>query len=133
MTKLLENLVRPNESTNYRPPPTNPFASSNPNDSRKFENAKLSWGGAGDGLFTWQNPGFGLTDDTKNDETLRKYDVVRVKNKDDPDQYVDTETMTEYQARNAISKQRITLRFAPPEASENTEIISRGNSRGSGG
>ena len=50
-------------------------------------------------------------------------------NKDDREQYIDTEVMTEYNGRNKISQDRIQIRFADTKATANTEIISRGNVR----
>jgi hypothetical protein len=66
-------------------------------------------------------------------EAERKYDVVRVYNPDDRDQFVDTEQMTEYQGRNKLSDERFVLRFAKPQNTANTEVISRGNTRKSSG
>jgi hypothetical protein len=65
-------------------------------------------------------------------ETERTYDVVRVYNPDDRSQFVDTEQMTEYQARNKISKERITLKFATNSNTENTEVIQKGLTRATG-
>jgi hypothetical protein len=62
-------------------------------------------------------------------ETQRKYDVVRVYNPDDHEQYVDTEQMTEYQGRNKISKERIILRFADTKNTDNTKVLQKGLTR----
>lgn len=63
------------------------------------------------------------------DETERKFDTVRVFNKDDREQYVDTEVMTEYQMRNKLSKERFVIRYGKTQPSDNTEIIKKGTVR----
>jgi hypothetical protein len=68
----------------------------------------------------------------KSDEIKRTYDIVKVMNPDDHSQYVHVEAMTEYQARNAIDKSRVTLKYASQGASEHVEIVSTGNVRTSG-
>lgn len=139
MLGSLEQIVRPASTADFRPSIVankyRPAGPDNPNS--------ITWGKAGDDIFTItasEKAGFKWDDKDKDKkEITRKYDVVRVKNKDDPEQYVDTEVVTEYQVqsglnfnsdvRNKISKDRYTLRFAKPKATENTEIISRDNVR----
>lgn len=68
----------------------------------------------------------------ENEEIKRKYDTIRIKSKDDPDTYIDTEVMTEWQARNQFLKSHITLRFFEPESGPNVEVIRRGQWRTGG-
>jgi hypothetical protein len=93
----------------------------------------------GPNLVTWGSPGndiFAVRANLKSeipkpdwDETERKYDTVRVYNKDDREQYVDTEVMTEFNMRNKIGKDRFTIRFGETQADENSEIIKKGSVR----
>lgn len=126
----LELLVRPNQTGIIRPQPWN-TPSTRADEATKNDMVLLSWGGSGDSIFSIARPDFAWKVEDEKDETERTYDVVRIKNKDDPEQYVDTEVMTEYKARNKIDQSRVTLRFGATQASENTEIISRGNKRSS--
>lgn len=125
----LELLIRPNQTGNIRPNYYNGMKSATVDENKKNDNVVIAWGSGGDSIFTIQTPDFGFKVEDDKEETSRKYDVVRVKNPDDDQQYVDTEVMTEWQGRNKITKDRFTLRFGSPEATANTEIISRGNVR----
>jgi len=127
----LELLIRPNQTGNIRPNYYN-GKSARVDEATKNDNVQISWGQSGDSIFTYKTPDFGFKVEDDKEETSRKYDVVRVKNPDDPDQYVDTEVMTQWEGRNKITKDRFILRFGSPQATENTEIISRGNVRNSG-
>jgi len=129
-TNPLELLVRPNQTADFRPLPGAPRLAQ-VGDETKNDNVVVSWGGTGDSIFTIARPPFGFKVEDDKQETERTYDVVRVKNPDDPDQYVDTEVMTEWKARNKIDSSRTTLRFASPTSSQTTEVISRGNKRSS--
>lgn len=127
----LELLVRPNQSSDFRPPGSAPRLAQ-VGDVTKNDNVLVSWGSGGDSIFTVTSPSFGFKVEDEKQETERTFDVVRVKNPDDPDQYVDTEVMTEWKARNKIDQSRIVLRFTPASSSQDTEVISRGNKRTSG-
>lgn len=126
----LEQIIRPAAAGAIRPPPPpGYFASpifSDPNI--------VTWGSSGGSVFELQAHQQATVPPAKwpkNDEQKRKYDVIRVKNPDDPTQHVDVEAMTEYVARNRIDKSRITLRYAPQGESENVEVLSRNNTRNS--
>lgn len=127
----LELLIRPNQTGNIRPNYYNGFRSASPDDETKTDNVVVAWGKGGDSIFTINHPDFGFTVEDVKDETERTYDIVRIKNKDDPEQYVDTEVMTEWKARNKIDQSRITLRFGAPQSSSNTEVLERGLKRSS--
>lgn len=124
MPNHLEYVVRPSQSPTIRPgSPSQIFAT-----PKVPQNTPVSWGSAGNSVFD-------LHAQAQHElpqpqwETQRKYDVVRVYNPDDRSQYVDTEQMTEYQARNKMSKDRFTMRFATNRNTENTEVISKGLTR----
>lgn len=126
----LEQIVRPSETGDVRPGRSIGL--------RKAPAAPVSneivWGAAGNTIFQLQqNLKAEVPKPIEEEEIERTVDTVRVKSKDDPDTFIDVEVMTRYQARNTIDKQRVQLKFHPPEADENTEIIRRGEVRKSGG
>lgn len=89
----------------------------------------IKFGSAGPNVFV-ANGQFKIAENTGDDrEIRRKYDVVRVKNPTDNEQYVDVEVMTEYQARNRISEKRTKIRFFDVEPAENIEILRRNQTR----
>jgi hypothetical protein len=124
MPNHLEHVVRPSQRPDIRPG----------TPSQIFEplkvptNEPITWGNGGDSVFDLQAQASSEVPEPKW-ESQRSYDVVRVYNPDDRDQFVDTEQMTEYQARNKMSKERFTMRFATNRNTENTEVISSGNIR----
>jgi hypothetical protein len=124
MPNHLEYVVRPSQSPQIRPgTPTQTFET-----PKVPQNEPITWGSAGNSVFdlharTQQELPAPLT------ETERKYDVVRVFNPDDHDQFVDTEQMTEYQGNNKISNDRIKLGFANNADTKDTKVISKNNIR----
>lgn len=128
---ILEKLVRPSQSGDVRPDWRKNIKSASGTDKNAL--VDISWGGSGESIFSLQYPppnGPKLDwPDDKNKETERTYDVVRVKNKDDPDQYIDTEVMTDWRGRNMQTGAMFNMQFGQTQASENIEIISRGNRR----
>ena len=125
MPDHLEYIVRPNESARIRPgTPTQILA-----QPKVVENEPQEWGSSGDSVFDLRAHTSAEIPQPEFPETKRKYDVVRVYNPDDHDQFVDTEVMTEYQGRNKISKDRIVLRFAKTQSTEHTEVKQRGLTR----
>ncbi len=121
----LEQIVRPSQSPDIRPAPTTALLES----PKITANPIVTWGTPGDSIFQLRAHESGETNNETKEETKRKFDVVRVKNPDDHDQYVDVEVMTEYQARNKISESRTKLRFGQPKSSQHVEVISRDNTR----
>lgn len=124
MPNHLEYVVRPSQSPQIRPGhPTQLFAT-----VVAPQNEPILWGSAGKSIFDLRastsielpQPQF---------EAQRTYDVVRVYNPDDHTQSVDTEQMTEYQARNKMSADRFTMKFATNTNTPDTEVISTGNVR----
>lgn len=131
MTKL-EQIVRPYVSGPIRP--AAPIGLQNA--PKASDMTPHTWGSSGDNIFTLKaqlNQKIPPAKWPDSSEEKRTYDVVRVKNADDPSQFVDTEVMTEYQARNKIDGSRITLRYATNTNTDTTEVISRGNVRTSSG
>lgn len=128
----LELLIRPNQTGSIRPNYWNGYQSARPDEETKNDNVVVSWGSSGDSIFTVSHPDFGFKVEDEKTETERTYDIVRVKNKDDPEQYVDTEVMTEWKGRNKIDGSRTTLRFGAPAGDANNEILQRGQKRNSG-
>jgi hypothetical protein len=125
MPDHLEYIVRPSQSPSIRPGHPSQILA----PSKIPENNPKVWGGSGDSIFD-------LTAHAKQEvpkpnwpETDRKYDVVRVYNPDDHEQFIDTEQMTEYQGRNTISKERIVLRFAKTKDTADTKVMQRNLSR----
>jgi hypothetical protein len=125
MPNHLEFVVRPSQSPAIRPGvPSQIFAT-----PKIPQNTPITWGSAGDSIFDLKAHASSTVQPASWPETSRKYDVVRVYNPDDREQFIDTEQMTEYQARNKISGDRFTMKFATNTNTENTEVISRGNTR----
>ena len=122
----MEQLTRPsNRVIQLRP--DYPDQLSKPQPAEKDNT--VVWGSAGRSVFQLRAASNVTLANAKWPETDRKYDVVRVFNKDDRDQYIDTEVMTEYNGRNKISQDRIQIRFADNKNTANSEVISRGNTR----
>ena len=135
----LSRVVRSNESANIRPIST---LKALPGPAE--DDAVMTWGQSGDSIFNKDAIHYGAKiippDDDDKTETKRTYDVVRVQNPDDENQYVETEVMTEFEARTKIdptrtqiAQDRIKLRFGPTQASSNVIIKQSGLTRSSGG
>ena len=103
----------------------------------------MTWGQSGDSIFNKDAIHYGAkmipSDDDDKTEHKRTYDVVRVQNPDDSEQYVETEVMTAFEARSKIdptrtqiTPNRIKLRFAPTQPSSNVIIKQSGLTRSSG-
>lgn len=122
----LAKVIRPSQTPDIRP--TRPAAYQAVLDEPDPQ--EIVWGSSGDSVFaaTAHTKGF-VDNNNTNEEVSRKYDVVRVKNPDDTDQHVDFEVMTEYQARNTITKDRTTLRFEKTQPTGTVQILSTNNKR----
>lgn len=125
MPDHIEYVVRPNQSPSIRPGSPSQILA----PSKLIENEPQVWGSSGDSVFDLRAHTQQELPQPEFPETKRKYDVVRVYNPDDREQFVDTEVMTEYQGRNTISKDRIVLRFAKTQNTANTEVKQRGITR----
>lgn len=124
MPNHLEFVVRPSQNPNIRPgTPTQIFE-----PQKTPDNPVNEWGSSGQSVFDLQAHAQQELPEPKWEET-RTYDVVKVFNPDDKSQFVETEQMTEYQARNKISPDRFTMKFATNTNTENTEVVSRNNIR----
>jgi hypothetical protein len=124
----LEQIVRPSQTLSLRPAsPTQIFAT-----PKIPVNNPVVWGSSGDSIFDLHAHSSGSSNN-KWPESERTFDVVRVFNPDDHDQFIDTEVMTEYQGRNKLSQERITMQFASQTSSPHTEVISSGNKRSAPG
>lgn len=128
----LEQIVRPSQLTDPKPS----YAAMLPYKQASFpvDEDEYNFGKGDNDVFAVA--GVAKTADIKlengqeNFEVKRKFDTVRVKSQDDPNTYVDTEVMTEYQTRNKINDERTIIRFTSPQSSENTEVIRRNQTRG---
>lgn len=121
MPNHLEQVVRPSQSPQIRPGhPTQLLAT-----PVIPENNPITWGSSGASVFDLHAQSQSEVPKPK-DEGQRTYDVVRVFNPNDKTQFVDTEQMTEYQARNQLAGDRFTMRFATNTNTENTEVIQKG-------
>lgn len=127
MTSLI-TIVRPNQTPDIRPAKGTKLRTTRPVTPDAPDDGRVTWGSSGNSVFQ-------LRANIKQElppvimEQARVYDVIRVENPDDSDQYVETEVMTEYQARNSIDKSRYVLRFGATQPSANVSIVSRGNVR----
>jgi len=125
MPDHLEYVVRPSQSPNIRPgSPSQMLA-----PPKVIENEPQVWGSSGDSVFDLRAHTQQELPKPEFPETQRKYDVVRVYNPDDHEQYIDTEQMTEFQGRNKISKDRIVLRFAKTQNTADTKVMQRNLTR----
>jgi hypothetical protein len=125
MPNHLEYVVRPSEAPRIRPgTPSQIFL-----PSKIVENDPQVWGSSGNSVFDLHAQSSATVPKPEFPETQRTYDVVRVYNPDDRTQFIDTEQMTEYQGRNKITDDRITLRFAKNQNTSSTEVIQRGITR----
>lgn len=130
MPNHLEFVVRPSQSPNIRPgQPTQILAT-----PKVIDNEPIVWGGSGDSIFDL-NANESIELPAAKWEQSRTYDVVRVFNPDDRTQFVDTEQMTEYQARNkpsqqsAIASDRFEMKFATNTNTPDTEVKETGKKR----
>lgn len=125
MPNHLEYVVRPSMDKSIRPGTATQLLAT----QKIVENEPIVWGNSGDSVFDLRAHAQQELPMPEFPETKRSYDVVRVYNPDDRTQFVDTEQMTEYQGRNRISKDRITLRFTKNQNTANTEVRQRGLTR----
>ena len=128
MSNQLEQIVRPSQSPLIRPAAATQIYAI----PKIPDNAPVEWGSGGDSIFELHGHAESSIDN-KWPEEKRTYDVVRVYNPDDRDQFIDTEVLTEYQGRNKISQDRIVMQFALNSNTKNTEVIERGLVRKSSG
>lgn len=124
MSNHLEQIVRPSQAPSIRPASPSQILAT----PKIPENEPIVWGSSGQTVFELKAHAEG-SNDTHYPETQRTYDVVKVFNKDDKDQFIETEVMTEYQGRNKNTQDKITLRYLPTQADANNEIVSKGNVR----
>lgn len=130
MPNHLEYVVRPSQNPSIRPGHPSQILAT----PKIVANEPITWGSSGPSVFDLRASSQSEVPEAKW-ESSRTYDVVRVYNPDDHSQFVDTEQMTEYQARNkpsqpsAIAQDRIQLMFATNTNSPDTEVISKGNKR----
>jgi hypothetical protein len=125
----LEQIVRPVGAGDIRPLPAQGFQSPPPVPGGNL----ITWGSSGSSMFqlsAHMSQTLPLATWPKSDEVMRKYDVVKIMNKDDSSQFVQVEAMTQYQARNKEDGSMVTYNFAKMNPTEGTiEIISSGNVR----
>ena len=124
MPNHLEFVVRPSQSPNIRPGTPNQIFE----PPKAGDDTPVVWGNGGQSVFDLHAHAQVELPQPKWEES-RTYDVVKVFNPDDKSQFVETEQMTEYQARNRLSPERTQLKFATNTNTENTEVVSTGNIR----
>ena len=125
MSSQLEQIVRPSQAPSIRPGPAVQIYAT----PKIVENEETVWGSPGNSVFQLRASASAEAPQATWPETDRTYDVVKVYNEDDREQYIETEVMTEYQGRNKISQDRITIRFAATKESKNVEVTERGLTR----
>lgn len=123
----LEMIVRPSAAAPIRPPfPVALNAIVTP-----AENAKI-WGSSGNSIFDLRAHADSTIKPAKWPEEDRKFDEVKVKSSDDPTVFVSTEVMTEFRSKDpATGRIGFTQKFPAPQATANSEIVSRNNVRSS--
>lgn len=124
MPNHLEYVVRPSQSPQIRPGSRTQLLEA----PKIVQNNPQVWGSSGNSVFQLHAHTQQELPQPMN-EKQRTYDIVRVYNPDDHEQFVDTEQMTEYQGRNKISNDRITLRFANNANTEHTKVIAKNQKR----
>lgn len=122
----LEKVVRPNQRPDLRPQYPLGLQTSVVLDAAEA----IVWGSSGDRIFSI-SVHFSASIPPVYEEQSRTYDVVRVKNKDDKEQYVDVEVMTKYVGINQIDQSRTKISLDRVQSSSNVEVLSSGNERGS--
>jgi len=125
VSNQLEQIVRPSQAPSIRPGPAVQIYAT----PKIIENEPIVWGTPGNSVFQLRASANDEAKAATWPETDRTYDVVRVYNKDDREQYIDTEVMTEYQGRNKITQDRIQIRFAATKESKDVEVRERGLKR----
>lgn len=121
----LEMIVRPSTAAPIRPPyPTALLATVTPSTAAK------TWGSSGNSIFDLRAHADQTIKPAKWPESDRTFDEVKVKSKDDPEVFVSTEVMTQFRAKDpSTGRIGFTQKFPPPQATANSEIVSRNNVR----
>lgn len=90
----------------------------------------FSWGSGGDDAFQLRASNQNQVDNGNDHiEISRKFDVVKVKDPNNDENFIQTEVMKEYQARNRVDDSRIKIRFKETEGGGNVEILQRNQTR----
>lgn len=118
-------IVRPSTAAAIRPAyPTALLANASP-----VENAK-TWGSSGNSIFDLRAHAEATIKPAKWPESDRTFDEVKVKSSDDPEVFVSTEVMTQFRAKDPnTGRIGFTQKFPAPQATANSEIVSRNNTR----
>jgi hypothetical protein len=119
-----EKQVRPVETIKLRPDYPDQLSKAPPPEKTNV----VVWGSAGQSVFQLRASSQSKIDN-KWPESKRTYDVVRVYNPDDRDQFIDTEVMTAFEGRNKISQDRIQIRFGVTQNTKNSEVVQKGLTR----
>jgi hypothetical protein len=115
----MEQIVRPSAAAPIRPAyPTALLASITPD-----ENAK-TWGSSGNSIFDLKAHFESTVKPATWPEEDRMFDEVKVSSKEDSSTSITVEAMTQFKAKDPK-----TGKFAPVQASDNVEIVSRNNTR----
>jgi hypothetical protein len=118
----LEHIVRPVVVESLRPAPQNGLRTPNSDT----EEAILEWGRSGDSIFTISASAHQEAQNPDHTEVSRKVDVVRVKNPDDEEQFVDVEVMREYRGINKATGEKFNLAFDNVPTGPQVEVIKSG-------
>jgi hypothetical protein len=129
MSASLERIIRPAQTAGIRP---SSFAVARTAPASN-QSATLTWGGSGATVFELKASIQLQVQEIQGTELQRTYDVVKVKNPDDDTQFIQTEVLTNYQARNTINGGRINIDYQRQQDSQDIEIVSTGNIRKAGG
>lgn len=116
----LETVVRPIENRDFRPTPKQLLE---PSDDNEF----ILDGGDGSMLSLRHSINYSWSH-TAETEVRRKFDVDRIHNPDDDEQFVDVERITQLRVKDAKGKIR-KLHLARPPAADNITTVSTDNVR----
>jgi hypothetical protein len=119
----LETVVRPAQTPSVRPPPV--AASNTAAPPAADDNLTEIGGGQGQVTELRHSISTQITYYFKQKETRRTVDVVRVKNKDNKEQYIDVEVTKELQLRNQLTNADSKLQLRPPDLDANMEVIKK--------
>jgi hypothetical protein len=120
----LESVVRPYAIQGVNPPKPQVEGPNAP------EQAILEFGGSGASVFTVALSAFTeVVTIEPHREISRTFDVVRVKNPDDPKQFVDVESLRKVTLQNVSTGAKREITYAEQQADANTEFVKRNQIR----
>lgn len=100
----------------------------------KDDEAILEFGGAGASVFTVSLSSFSeLTTIEPHRETTRTFDTLKIKNPDDPTQFVEVESLRKVTIQNNATGGKREITYAEQQAGQHVEFVKRNQVRGNSG